>query len=77
MKVREGQIWREVDPRFVRHVRIDTVGYSRRAIGIRTVIEVDGRWIDAPRSRLSYADEQRFDGKRGNYALHQDPHELG
>ena len=62
-----GQIWREVDPRFERHVRIESIGAGRRSVGIRTVVRHDGRWIEGPRSRASWCDGERFNGKRGNY----------
>ncbi|MBN9434035.1 MAG: hypothetical protein J0I45_16510 [Bosea sp.] len=68
-----GQIWKEVDPRFTRFIRIENVGAGRRSISIRTVENVDGRWVDAERSRCSYADPQRFNGKRGNYAFYEAP----
>lgn len=70
-EIKVGQIWKEVDPRFQRFVRIDGVGHGRRGISIRTVEQKDGRWAEAPRSRLSYCDAERFRGKRSGYALHQ------
>lgn len=74
VKVREGQIWKEVDPRFERYVRIVTVLPSgRRSIGIQTCAENGkGGWAPAPRSRHSWCDRERFNGKRGGYALHRE-----
>jgi hypothetical protein len=65
-----GQIWREVDPRFTRYVRVESDG---QRIGIRAVVKAGDRWVDAPRSRLSYADRSRFDGRRGGYELLNQP----
>lgn len=71
--IRVGQIWTEVDPRFARFVRVETVaGGTVGSIGIRTVVARDGRWVDGPKSRLSYANRERFNGKARNYALHLD-----
>lgn len=72
--IRVGQIWIEVDPRFARHVRIETVDAAGGpTIGIQTVVRDGwGQWALAPRSRRTWADRSRFNGKRGNYALHED-----
>lgn len=69
-KPKQLQIWKECDPRFERYVRIESVGVGRRSIGIRAVVWSDDRWVDAPRSRMSYADPERFNGKRGGYQFH-------
>lgn len=67
----EGQIYRENDARFERYVRVEKVGEGRRSISIRTVVLIGGRWFDAPRSRLSYADRERFGAKRrSGYSLY-------
>lgn len=72
-EIRDGQIWREVDPRFERYVRIMRVGkFARRSIEIRTVKIVDGQWQIAPHSRLTFCDLERFNGKRGGYELYED-----
>lgn len=71
-KLLAGQIWKECDPRFERFIRIEGVSGHRRGITTRTVIERDGSWIEAPRSRANYCDAERFNGKRGGYALWQD-----
>lgn len=66
-----GQIYRENDIRFERYVRVEKVGEGRRSVAIRTVMLVGGRWLDAPRSRLSYADVERFGAKRrSGYSLY-------
>lgn len=67
-----GQIWKEVDPRFNRHVRIEVCHQgSRRNIAIQTVsLGADGSWCKVRGSRLSYVDPERFNGKRGCYAIH-------
>lgn len=66
-----GQIWREVDPRFSRFVRVEALATDRRSVSVRTVMKENGYWKPAPRSRLGYADSERFCGKRGGYAIHE------
>lgn len=73
VEIKVGQIWREVDPRRERFVRVESVSMGRCGVSIRTVEKRDRRWLDAPRSRLSYADHDRFNAKRGGYALHEQP----
>jgi hypothetical protein len=70
---REGQIWREVDPRFVRHIRIESV-FSEwgRGVAVRTVVYAMGQWRATARTRLSFCDHERFNGKRGGYELIED-----
>jgi hypothetical protein len=68
--VREGDIWKEVDPRMERFVRVASVGTGRRSVAIRTVVLAMGQWRSTARSRLVYADRDRFNGKRSGYALH-------
>jgi hypothetical protein len=74
-RIEVGQIWREVDPRRERFVRVLNV--SEGVVKIRTVNpawkHVSGRWKEAYRSRPSYAEASRFNGKRGGYALHEAP----
>ena len=67
MAIEVGQIWREVDPRFDRFVRIEEVGPHQ--IGLRTMIHDGKRWIAAPRSRAAVTSPTRFNGKRGGYEL--------
>lgn len=71
--IKTGQIWREVDPRFNRFVRVVSVAMTRRGVGIRTVVPESGEWKDAPNSRISYADHTRFNSKRGGYELREEP----
>lgn len=68
---KNGDIWREVDPRFERFVRIEAIYSGRRGYQIRTVTQTEGKWSPAPRSRLSYADAERFNGKRSGYEFHE------
>ncbi len=67
-----GQIWKEVDPRFVgdeqRYIRIESTRPDR--IYFRTVIKKEGDWVEAPWSRASRAQKKRFNGKRGGYEFH-------
>ncbi len=62
-----GQIWREVDPRMERHILI--VDASDEDWFIQTCT-ADGERV--PRSRVSKAREERFNGKRGGYAYIKD-----
>jgi hypothetical protein len=64
IEIKLGQIWREVDPRFVRFVEVigkDSQGFDcSGAVMIRTCGSLrKGSWC-----RLS-----RFNGKRGGYEL--------
>lgn len=71
-KLRVWDVWKEVDPRIQRFVQIEDL---RAMVAIRTVVLKDGRWVAAPKSRVSYAHAERFNGKRGGYALHwSSPH---
>lgn len=67
VELKTDQIWKEVDPRFERHVRIEGVRAGRRGVQIRSVARVGSGWMEVPRSRVSYADHERFNGKRGGY----------
>lgn len=60
-----GDIWKEVDPRAERYVRVMEVssGYARMA---RCDAQGDNCATRFTRARLD-----RFHGKRGGYALHQ------
>lgn len=71
--IKVGQIWIEVDPRFERYVRIKEIGGScDQSVAIQTCVQDrSGEWVDAPRSRRGWASIERFNGKRGNYALHE------
>lgn len=67
-----GQIWREVDPRQERFVRIEGE-HSFGFFGVRKVVNIDGIWIDAPNSRRAEAKAERFNGKRSGYEFVVDP----
>lgn len=70
IEIEANQIWREVGPRFERFVRVEQVANgNRRGILVRTVVRSngDGPWIRAPRSRASWRDRNRFNGRRGGY----------
>ena len=69
-----GQIWHEVDPRSVRFIKILDITNGRRGILIRTVTrsQYEKAWIHPERSKNTHADRERFNGKRGGYALYED-----
>ena len=67
VRIVPGQIWREVDPRFDRLVRVQQVRKGRRGILVRTVIAAGNgtvsspfEWVIAPRSRATWCDRERF-----------------
>jgi hypothetical protein len=68
-KPAKGQIWKEVDPRDERYVRIERVTLAGFPV-IRKVIRQNGSWIHAPRSFERFAKPERFNGKRGGYEFH-------
>lgn len=72
-----GQIWREVDPRFIRFVRIESVGSffrNEEVIGMRNVTnDQHGGWVRPKGSRFNRAKIGRFNGKRGGYAFVEEP----
>jgi len=70
-ELKTGQIWKDMDPREERFVRIERVSVGG-ALLIRKVIKQNGSWIHAPRSVERWAIASRFNGKRGGYALHSD-----
>jgi len=73
-----GQIWREVDPRFTRFVRVESVGSFLRneeVIGIRNVTnDPHVGWVSHGGARFSRANSKRFNGKRGGYAFVEEPY---
>lgn len=73
-----GQIWREVDPRFTRFVRIESVGSffrNEEVIGIRNVAnDQHVGWISPKGARFTRASGKRFHGKRGGYAFVEEPY---
>jgi hypothetical protein len=66
----KGQIWKEVDPRFNRFVRVERVTLGGH-VAIRTVIRDAGSWISAPRSRELLTKPERFNGKRGGFEFQE------
>lgn len=69
MKPDKNQIWSEVDPRFNRFVMILDIKPGRRGVLAQTCKRNNlGQWVPAPRSRKSWCDVERFNGKRGGYA---------
>lgn len=59
-----GQIWREVDPRFTRHVKVLHIAMGRAELQL--ISNSSGVWKEGkicPRS----ANLNRFNGKRGGY----------
>lgn len=74
MKPEKGQIWREVDHRFDRYIMVLDVREGRRGILAQTTERNDlGQWRPAPRSRKSWCDVERFNGRRGGYELFAHP----
>lgn len=65
---RKGDIWKDVDPRRERFIRVE--GLFAINIAMRAVVLEGGKWIDAPKSRKDYAARKRFNGKSGGYTLH-------
>lgn len=61
-----GQIWRELDRREERFVRVEHVAAS---VFIRTVVRDGPSWIPIPRSQPRAATLGRFNGKRGGYVF--------
>jgi hypothetical protein len=68
---RKGQIWREVDPRQNRYVRVLGVN-GMGEVQVETVYNADGKWFRAHGTRRGWAKLDRFNGRRGGYALQED-----
>jgi hypothetical protein len=69
--IKVGQIWKEVDPRIDRYLRIlSEVG---DVITVETVIKSsDGHWYNPPwAKRQSRCKRSRFNNKRSGYVLHE------
>lgn len=69
--IKPGQIWREVDPRLERYVRVIGITGGIRGVMIETVIKVGDAWQRKPRCGKTYCNPERFNGKRGGYSLVQ------
>lgn len=68
--ISHGQIWREVNPRRGnRHVRVETIAAAH--VGIRKVEKTTDGWAPAAKSRVTYAQPARFNGKHNGYQLIQ------
>jgi hypothetical protein len=65
------QIWKEVDPRIERYVRIE--GIDPSGAHIRSVWKLGGEWVPSRGSRMTIANLDRFAGKRGGYAYVETP----
>lgn len=81
-KVKAGQIWREVDPRAVRYIRVTRIGgLDNHRVRFESVIQrgsgtkpsVSFYWDRKPKTRESEAAIERFNGKRGGYELIGEP----
>lgn len=70
-EIRVGQIWREVDPRKERYVRVLDVRGGW--VQISTVEKSGNVWTRVRGTTKRHAAVDRFNGKRGGYALHEAP----
>ena len=69
-----GDIWREVDPRFMRYVRImRTPDPDDLRVSIKSVVKPGDEWIDGKLASVQSAKRERFHGRRGGYELHERP----
>lgn len=69
-----GDIWREVDPRFNRYIRIiETPDPDDLRVIFKTVIKSGDAWIDGKHASFQSAKRERFHGRRGGYVLHERP----
>ncbi|WP_198391401.1 hypothetical protein [Burkholderia ubonensis] len=64
-ELKVGQIWREVDARFNRHVEVLEIHHGE----IKSVLICNIDPITKQRGRKTWASKQRFNGKRGGYEL--------
>lgn len=75
-QIKAGQIWKEVDPRLERLVRIIQVGEPTSSlpgfVQIECVLMGPTGWQRKSRTGVTRARASRFNGKRGGYALHED-----
>ena len=69
--IKAGQIWREVDPRHPRYVRIIDDSTRKNHVRIATVVKEGEAWV-ASSDRLTLANRKRFNGKRGGYQFVED-----
>lgn len=67
---RRGDIWRAVDPRRVRHIRILSGPFGDGTVIVRRVDQrADGTWFVPKRAPSRDAKLERFNGKRNGYAF--------
>ena len=66
-EVKQGQIWKDNDPRKTRFVKIGGVYNAQIEI---TTTDADGNIIKG--SRTSWAAPKRFNGTRNGYSLHKE-----
>ncbi|RQR16171.1 hypothetical protein DF026_09885 [Burkholderia stagnalis] len=64
-ELKVGQIWREVDPRFNRHVEVMEIHKGE----IKSVLICNIDPMTNQRGRKTWASKGRFNGKRGGYEL--------
>lgn len=72
----KGDIWREVDPRFNRYIRIhETPLPDDLRVVFQTVVNATDtlEWTAGKNSGLQSARRERFNGRRGGYTLYQRP----
>lgn len=67
-EITEGQIWREVDPRQERYIRVERV--TPHVIDLQCVAFDGTIWIAKRGTRKTQAMRDRFNGKRGGYDLY-------
>jgi len=73
IEAKVGQIWREIDPRFERHVRIEAIDPRGNGWALIQTVIFDGTiWKQKRRTGQREVLLSRFNGKRGNYAFHME-----
>lgn len=71
--IKVGQIWQEVDDRFIRFVRVEFIQneWCKQPHAFVDIVTVkknsDNEWVRSKGSRLSPANTMRFNGKKGGY----------
>lgn len=69
----KGQIWREIDPRKIRYVKI--IGVDRDSVAIETVERSSVGWRRKRGTGRTVATLARFNGSRGGYDFEAQPRE--
>lgn len=78
LPLKVGQIWREMDARGARYVRVLEIHPSAvpaPMVTVETVYNADGKWFRAHGTRQNAARVDRFNGKPGGYSLFEPPPE--